>query len=64
MPDEQVSYVEEQHNQPLLDRINSCRHVYRVKDYTTVNGEFVKTIRVYTCIFCGVRTTVSWSEHI
>jgi hypothetical protein len=47
-----------------LGRGNSCTHMYRVEEYRRTNGEFVKIIRIYTCVKCGVKSSITWSEHV
>ena len=47
-----------------LGRVNSCTHIYKMEEYRKKNGDFIKVVRVYTCVKCGARSTVSWSEHI
>jgi hypothetical protein len=47
-----------------IGRMSNCTHIYRVEEYRKTNGDFVKVVRVYTCVKCGARSTVSWTEHV
>jgi hypothetical protein len=47
-----------------IGRMNNCTHAYRVEEYRKTNGDFIKVVRMYTCVKCGARSTVSWTEHV
>ena len=47
-----------------LNKIEACHHIFRKYTTRETMGEFIRVRVIYRCIYCGITTTYTWSEHV